>query len=147
MSKPDDEARAHELAAELRVLVGRLRRKLREQSGPGELNWPQVAVLGHLQRDGPATVTALAKAEGVRPQSMGATVATLEESGFVQSEPDPEDGRQKLYSLTERCADWIGKTRAAREDWLFRAIRAHLNDREERELARGVALLKRLLDG
>ena len=147
MSEERDEARAHEIAAELRVLIGRLRRKLRDQANPGDLTWPQVAVIRHLKDDVPMTVTALARAEGVRPQSMGATVATLEEAGFLQSAPDPSDGRQKIYSLTPRCRDWIGKARAAREDWLFRAIRAHLSEKEEGELQRGVELLKRLLDG
>src|SRR5271168_453718 len=62
------------LAAELHALSGKLKRRLREQASAGDLTQSQLAVLGHLDRLGPTTVTALARMEGVRPQSMGATV-------------------------------------------------------------------------
>ncbi|MEI9986743.1 MAG: hypothetical protein WDN69_28380 [Aliidongia sp.] len=62
-STDPDTARAATLAAELRTLLGRLKRRLREQAPPGDLTWPHLSVLGHLDRDGPATVTALARVE------------------------------------------------------------------------------------
>jgi DNA-binding MarR family transcriptional regulator len=141
-----DTARALALASELRILTGRFKRRLREQSSPGDLTWSQVAVLGHLERDGPATVTGLARAEGVRPQSMGATVAVLETARLISGTPDPADGRRTIYSLTPACRDWIERSRAAREDWLFRAIRAKLAPAEQKLLASAVELLKRLVD-
>jgi len=133
-------------AADLRALLGQLRRKLREQSGPEDLTWSQSAVLTRLEREGPATVTALARAEGVRPQSMGATVATLEAAGLVVGAPDLKDGRQTLLTLTAACRDWILASRAARQDWLVQAIQTRLSAEEQEELARTVELLKRLLD-
>ncbi len=139
-------ARASALAGELRVVVGRLKRRLREQASTGDLTWSQVSVLSHLERDGPATVTTLARAEGVRPQSMGATVAVLEAAGLVSGAPHPADGRQTILSLTAACRDWIRAGRAAREDWLFRAIRTNLAPDEQEELARAIDLLKRLAD-
>ncbi len=138
-------ARALEVAHELRVLSGKLKRRLREQGSPGDLSWSQVAVLAHLEREGPATVTTLAKAEGVRPQSMGATVAMLQAAGLVQGIPDPDDGRQTILSLTDTCRDQIKIWRAAREDWLFRTIRKTLTEAEQGELARAVELLKRIV--
>ena len=66
------------LAAELHALSGKLKRQLREQASAGDLTPSQTSVLRHLDRDGPTTVTALARMEGVRSQSMGATVAGLE---------------------------------------------------------------------
>lgn len=139
-------ARAAAVAGELRILVGKLRRRLREQTHLGDLTWSQVSVLGHLERNGPATVTALARAEGVRPQSMGATVSALEVAGLVTGAPDPNDGRQTILSLTPVCREWIRKSRAAREDWLSRAILAHLAPAEVEQLARAVDLLKRLVE-
>jgi DNA-binding MarR family transcriptional regulator len=91
-------------------------------------------------------VTALAKAESVRPQSMGATVAALEAAGLVAGASDPRDGRQTILSLTPACRRMIREGRATREDWLFRALREHLNAEEQAELATGVELLKRLVD-
>jgi DNA-binding MarR family transcriptional regulator len=146
--KPEDPgtARAAALAGELRVLIGKLKRGLRDQAHLGDLTWSQVSVLSRLEREGPATVTTLARAEGVRPQSMGATVSALQAAGLVSGATDPNDGRQTILSLTAACRDRIKAGRAAREDWLFRAIRTKLAPREQEALASAVELLKRLVD-
>lgn len=138
--------RAAVVAGELRVVVGKLSRRLREQAHPGDFTWSQMSVLGRLERDGPATVTSLARAEGVRPQSMGATVSVLQGAGLVRGAPDPADRRQTILSLTAACREMIKASRAAREDWLFRAIRTSLAAAEQEELANAVELLKRLVD-
>jgi DNA-binding MarR family transcriptional regulator len=142
-----DDALVMALAGELRVVVGQLRRRLREQASFGDLTWSQTSVLSRLERDGPATVTSLARAEGMRPQSMGATVAALEAAGLVSGSPDPQDGRQTILSLTAACREWIKVSRAAKEDWLFQAIQSKLSLQEQGELAKGVELLKRLAEG
>jgi DNA-binding MarR family transcriptional regulator len=134
------------LAADLRILIGQLKRRLREEASAGDLTWSQMSVLGRLERDGPATVTGLAKAEGVRPQSMGATVAVLEQAGMVIGAPHPSDGRQTILSLTETCREFIKANRAAREDWLVRVIQTELSSGEQETLASGIDLLKRLVD-
>jgi DNA-binding MarR family transcriptional regulator len=141
-----DAARASVLAAELRILIGKLKRRLREQANAWDLPPSQVSVLSRLERDGPATVSALARAEGMRPQSMGANVSVLEAAGMVSGAPDPNDGRQTILSLTAACREWIIAGRAAREDWLFRAIRTKLAPAEQEQLAAAVELLKRLGD-
>src|SRR5579875_1550966 len=96
-------AQAAALATELRVLASKLKRWLREQGAAGDLTGSQVAVLSRLERDGPATVAELARAEGMRPQSMGAITAALEAAGHIQGSPDPKDGRRTILSLTEAC--------------------------------------------
>jgi DNA-binding MarR family transcriptional regulator len=145
--KPAPEAvNASGLAAELHALNGRLKRKLREQASAGDLTPSQAAVLRHLDRDGPTTVTALAKMEGVRPQSMGATVAGLEAMGFVKGAPDTNDGRQTILSLTPACRDIIRTGRAARQDWLLRAIQTKLSAEEQAQLAFALRLLGRLVE-
>jgi DNA-binding MarR family transcriptional regulator len=146
LEEPESEpARVAAMAADLRILLGQLRRRLREQADPEDFTWSQKSALTRLERDGPATVTALARAEGVRPQSMGATIATLEAAGLVIGAPDPRDGRQTLLSLTDACRDWIVASRAAREDWLLQAIQTKFSADEQAELARAVDLLKRLV--
>jgi DNA-binding MarR family transcriptional regulator len=144
----DDPQAAHALAlaGELRVLLGKLRRRMREQTHPGDFTWSQKSVLLRLERDGPATVTALARAEGVRPQSMGATVSILEAAGLVGGKPDPTDGRQTILSVTASCLEMLRAGRAAREDWLFHAIQGNFAPQEYEALARAVELLKRLID-
>ena len=137
---------AHALAREVRVLVGQLRRKLREQAEPGDFTPSQAAALVRLLTDGPTTLTALARAEGMRPQSMGAIVAALDAVGFVSSEPDPTDGRQSILSATAEARHLVEAGRAAKEDWLSRTIESKLSEREQQDLATGIELLKRLLD-
>jgi DNA-binding MarR family transcriptional regulator len=146
--KPDHSgtARAAALAAEIPVLIGKLKRRLRERAQLGDLTWSQRSVLSHLERNGPATVTTLARAEGVRPQSIGATVAVLEAAGLVSGAPDPSDGRQTLLSVTAACREWIKADRAARQDWLLGAIQTRLAPAEQEQLATAIKLLKRLVD-
>lgn len=144
MKKASD--RAADLAAEFRVVLGKLKRRLREHANKGDLSLSQMAVLGYLDREGPSTVTALARAEGVRPQSMGATVAALEEAGLVSGAPHPADGRQIMLSLTATARAWLEASRAAREDWLSQSIRSHLSPAEQEDLAKAAALLRRLVE-
>ena len=137
---------ASALAAELHALSGKLKRKLREQASAGDLTPSQAAVLRHLSQSGPATVTALAQMEGVRSQSMGATVAVLENLGMVKGSPDPKDGRQTILSLTPACRELFRTGRAARQDWLLRAIQTKLTQDEQAQLAFALRLLGRLVD-
>jgi DNA-binding MarR family transcriptional regulator len=134
------------LAAELHALSGKLKRRLREQASAGDLTQSQLAVLGHLDRHGPTTVTALARMQGVRSQSMGATVAGLEALGLIKGSPDAEDGRQTILSLTPACRELIRSGRAARHDWLLKTIQSRLTLQEQAQLAAAMSLLNRLVD-
>lgn len=134
------------LAAELRGLMGKFKRRLRDQAHGSDLTPSQVSVLLRLEQDGPATASNLARVEGMRPQSMGPIITALETAGLVRGAPHPTDGRQTILSLTEHCVKWINEGRAARQDWLTRTIEAKLSPQEQHELAAAVTLLKRLID-
>jgi DNA-binding MarR family transcriptional regulator len=134
------------LAGELRVSVGKLLRRVREHSQSDDLSAAQKSVLLQLERGGPATVSALARAEGVKPQSMRITVAALEAQGAVKGKADPNDGRQTLIDVTPTFRKALQASRAAKEDWLVRALQAQLSVREQAQLAATVGLLQRLAD-
>ncbi len=146
--KTDDPAEtpAAVLASNLRIFSSKLKRRLREQASLGDLTLSQAAVLGRLERDGPTTVSELARAEGMRPQSMGTIVAALEAAGHVSGTPDPTDGRRTILAVTDACRAWIKDARAAREDWLLRAVQTHLTPAEQDELNRALILLGRIVD-
>ena len=149
MSPPEltSEAPALEsLAAELRISLGKLIRRLREQAQPGDFTSSQRSALLRLDRDGPSTISGLARAESVRPQSMRVTVAALVEMGAVSGLPDPTDGRQTLISLTPTFRSTVQKARAVKEDWLLHALQAQLSAQEQQALAAAVVLLQRLAD-
>jgi len=136
-------ANATAAATELRVLVGQFKRRFREKFNLGDLTSSQIAVLRRLHTDGPATVTGLAHAEGMRPQSMGATIAAVEVAGLVDGAPDPNDGRQTIWSLTAVSKEKIKVGRIACDDWLLEAIQENLSAEEQLELEKAIELLKR----
>ena len=144
MTLPPDTTAA--LAAELRALVAQLKRRLRDQAAAGDFTPAQIAVLLRLEREGATTTSALARLEGMRPQSMGAVIAPLEAAGFIAGTPDPADRRQTLLSLTPECRARLIEARAARQDWLSRQLAARLSAPELAHVAEAVALLRRLLD-
>ncbi len=145
-SSTSDTSQLAALAGELRISLSKLIRRLREQAHPGDFTSSQKSVLHRLDRDGPATVSALARAESVRPQSMRVTVAGLEAVGAVHGEPDPGDGRQTLVCLTPAFRETVKASRAAKEDWLVLALQTQLSPEEQAELAATVKLLQRLAD-
>jgi DNA-binding MarR family transcriptional regulator len=138
--------RASALALELRTSLGKLKRKLRGQAGREDLTSSQVSVLLRLEKDGPATVSNLARAEAMRPQSMSAAIAPLEAAGLVSGAPDPNDGRQTLLSLTKMCRKRIQERRDAKQDWLTRTIQTRLSAQEQEKLAEALDILARLVD-
>ena len=132
------------LAADLRLVLGRLVRRLRaERRG---LSLMHVAVLGRLDRDGPSPIVRLADGERVRPQSMAATVSALEAAGLVDRGRDPADGRRVVIDLTPAGRRALAADREQRVGWLAGAIAADLSEREQRTLAAAVELLARLAD-
>lgn len=141
----DEEASlASHLAAELRTTLGPLLRKLRQYSEQQTLTTAQMAVIIRLEKDGPETLSGLARAEGMRPPSMSAVIAPLQEMGYVARTADPKDGRKMLLSLTKACKKAIAHERAARQDWLTQAIQQKLSPQEQKKVSAVVRLLARL---
>jgi DNA-binding MarR family transcriptional regulator len=129
------------VASELRGVLGRLVRRLRAEHG---FPLSQGAVLGSLDRQGPRTVSELAQAERVRPQSMAQTVGDLEADGLVKRRPDPDDRRRALVELTEAGRIALGADRRRREGWLASAIANQMSAEEQALLQDAVGLLRRL---
>jgi DNA-binding MarR family transcriptional regulator len=134
----------HDIAAALRVSVGMLLRRLRQVRPDDELTLPESSALARLDRTGPATPGALAKAEQISPQSMGATLAALEARGLIERRPDPADGRRVVLSVTEAGLELLRNKRGARTEQLARALSAGFTAAELRQLAAAAPLLERL---
>jgi DNA-binding MarR family transcriptional regulator len=137
---------ARALAAEIRAVYRKLKLRVREHGGGNDLPPSQASVLLRLEMDGAATVSSLARAEGMRPQSMSAVVTPLQELGLVRGAPDPSDGRQTLMSLTPKCLKLLQEGRAARQDWLTTRISQKLSVQEQEKLQGALALLSRLVE-
>jgi DNA-binding MarR family transcriptional regulator len=147
MSKRSPESEtASDLAAQIRAILSRLKRRLRDEGGAGDLTPSQVSVLLRLEKDGAATVSGLARAEGMRPQSMRSIVTSLQDAGLVSGVPDPNDDRKTLISLSKKCQKRIQEVRAARQDWLTAIILQKLSAPEQQQLSATLGLLSRLTE-
>jgi DNA-binding MarR family transcriptional regulator len=133
-------------ARDLRVVFSRLRRQLKSVATGGGLTPSQTAVLTRLWKDGSSSTSALAAAEQVRPQSMAAIVAALDQHGLIRRAPDPDDGRRQVISLTATGRRRAESDRQVREEWLARAMQARYSERERRVINDALSLLGRLTD-
>ena len=130
-------------AAELMQAVGVLLRRVRGEAGHEGPSWSQAAAMARLDRTGAMTTAELARAEMVKPQSMGTLLAELEQDGLVQRQPHPSDGRQILFSLTDAGIDARRRRQAAKLAWLTAAI-GGLDASEQRTLVDAIDLVRRL---
>jgi DNA-binding MarR family transcriptional regulator len=132
-----------ELAADLRLSLGQILRRIRVEHG---FPLGQGMVLGALDRDGPQSTSDLAKVAKMRPQSMAQTVKELEEAGCVSRRPDPADGRRFFIELTDLGLQRLQEDRRRRDDWLAGVLQTELTADERAILSAAAPLLRRLSD-
>jgi DNA-binding MarR family transcriptional regulator len=133
-----------DVAAALQLGIGLCLRRLRQVQPEGGLSLPEASVLKRLAQEGPATVTALAKAEQISVQSVGATLGTLEARGLLDRRPDPGDGRRSILSVTPAGRKALSDTRDARTGLLASALAAGFSAAELRQLMTAAPLIERL---
>ncbi|MEU9387501.1 MarR family transcriptional regulator [Streptomyces sp. NPDC048279] len=131
-------------ARDLRVAFSRLRRRIREVAQDADLTPSQESALTLVAKHGAATASALASAEGVRPQSMATTLAALDQQGLIRRSPDPTDGRRQLVTLTEAGQARVEGNRQVRDEWLARAFEERYTEQERQTMLTAFELLERL---
>ncbi|SMG51557.1 MarR family winged helix-turn-helix transcriptional regulator [Paraburkholderia susongensis] len=134
---------AETITADLMLALGQIVRRLRSEGNPNELNLSQMGALARLERQGPATTADLARMEAMKPQSMKAILAGLEEDGLVERRPHPTDGRQILFVLTAAGAEERRRRGVAKREWMMAAL-ATFQPEEMRALEAAIPLLRRL---
>ncbi len=132
-----------DLADALRLMIGRLARRLRQQS-LGDMTPSQRSVLASLDRHGPLRMGELARLENISPPSLSGIVGRLEERGFVARSGDPADARSILVDATPAAIDALAEARRERTAFLLRGLQSlELEDRQI--LQRSVMLLDRIV--
>ena len=134
------------VALDVHNAVSMLLRRLKQERVASGLSLPESATLGRLDRSGDATAADLARAEQISPQSMGATLAGLEQRGLVQRRPDPRDGRRVLLSISAAGRAAMQDKRSARAEQFAAALGETFTQDELRTLATAAPLLQRLAE-
>lgn len=132
------------LATDVRVAIGRLARRLRQEGAKGELTASQLSALFSVERLAPVRLVDLAAAEAVAPPSLTRTVAALEEAGLVTRSADADDRRCARIRLTPGGKVRLRRIRNERTAWLQRRLDA-LSPDERDVLAGAVPVLAALV--
>ena len=129
---------------DVRSVISRLRRRILAAADVDDLTLGQASVLARLSDRPGVTASDLATHEGVRHQSMTATVAALDAMGLVERRPDPEDGRRLLITLTAQGLRRVEEGRQARQEWLAGQLQERCTEQERRTVIAAMAVLDRL---
>jgi DNA-binding MarR family transcriptional regulator len=130
---------------EIRVVIGRLRRRIRAATGTGDISLTQASVLARLRDSEGLTVSDLAAAEGMRHQSMTTVVAALAERELVERRRDPADGRRLQIALTAEGRRRAEEGRQARGEWLAAELERTCTEAERQTVIAAMAVLERLV--
>ena len=132
------------LADRLRVSVGRLARRLRQQS-LGGLTPSQSSVLANLDRLGPMTMTQIAEQEGIAKPSATGIVGRLVDKGLLDRAIDPSDRRSSVVAINRAGSDLLDQRRQERTAFLARRVEG-LTVEERETLERAVEILERMAE-
>lgn len=147
VNSPDSPLGTDEVASELRIVVGRLVRRLRQLHEEGDLTLSELSVLARLDQSGPLPARLLAEQERVTPQAMSQIVGVLEDRTMITRAPDPEDGRRALLSASEAGRALLAGRRSTKARRLAMALESTLTSAEQNQLAAVLPLIDRLADG
>jgi DNA-binding MarR family transcriptional regulator len=139
-------ASAAQAATEVRVVFGRVKRRLKELADTDDLTPSQSSVLSRIDKDGPASASELAAAERIRPQSIAAILTALREADLIQRHPDPQDGRRQVVSLTTAGRHRLQGDRKVRQEWLARTLQDRCTEAERQTILKALALLDNAIE-
>jgi DNA-binding MarR family transcriptional regulator len=133
------------LAAQLRLVITRTARRLRQEAG-SDLGPSQTAALATIERHGPMTPSELARLERIQRPTATRIVARLEEAGLVERVEDPADGRSFTVSATADARALMNRLRTRKNAYLARRLRG-LDEADLETLDRAAEILEDLLEG
>jgi DNA-binding MarR family transcriptional regulator len=139
-------ASAVQAASQVRVVFGRVKRRLKELADQDDLTPSQSSVLSRIDKDGPASASELAAAERVRPQSMAAILAALRAADLIERHPDPDDGRRQVVSLTTSGRNRLQGDRKVRQEWLAQTLQDRCTEAERQTILKALALLDNAIE-
>jgi DNA-binding MarR family transcriptional regulator len=134
-------------AARLRIVIGKLSRRLRPAPAAvaAGLTPTQISLLLNVARQGPIRLSDLAAAEAINPTQLSRSVAHLVDIGAVQRASDQGDRRAAWVKPTAAGRRLAEKIRRERTDALNVAL-ADLAPDERRRIEQAVPALEQLAE-
>ncbi|MGE3284810.1 MAG: MarR family winged helix-turn-helix transcriptional regulator [Pseudonocardia sp.] len=132
-----------DLAARLRLAVGRLNRRIRID-GRESIPPLQLSALVTIEQHGPLRLSELARREAVTAPTMSRVLTALDENGLVVRNPDPQDARGVLITISGEGARRLAEVRSHRTALVARRL-ARLDDAQRCALVAAMPALEALL--
>lgn len=126
--------------ATLYHLLTKINRTLRTRGQSQNLSAGVASALWTIINHAPIRLSALAERESVSAPTMSRIAAVLEDRGYVERTPDPDDGRARLLNPTPAGIELIADSRTRRAQLLAEAIDS-LDPADRMTVGRGVAIL------
>jgi len=141
-SSGEDEEQT-ELAARLRLAISRLHRRIRVDAR-GSIPPLQLSALVTIEQHAPLRLSELARREAVAAPTMSRVLAALDDGGLVVREPDPQDARGVLITLSVEGVRRLAEVRRHRTAIIARRL-ARLDDAQRDALRAALPALEALL--
>jgi DNA-binding MarR family transcriptional regulator len=134
-------------SARLRVIIGRLSRRLRPTAAGAAagLTPTRISVLLNVIREGPMRLSDLAVSEGINPTMLSRVVSDLVEAGLLQRTSDEGDRRSAWVEATGTGRRLSERMRRERTDALHVALKA-LPDADRRRIGQALPALEGLAE-
>ncbi|MEP6700227.1 MAG: MarR family transcriptional regulator [Bacteroidota bacterium] len=136
-----------QLATDLRMVITRLIKKLRNKSVTGEkLSLTERSTIALLDLHKELSPSDIAAMEKITTQSMSQILNHLLELGYIYRRISKTDKRKAIISLSAAGRDTLYKVRNERDEWLKTALKETCSDKDLDLLRRALIPLTRLID-
>jgi DNA-binding MarR family transcriptional regulator len=143
---PTEAAAAARALLDTLPLLNRTVGSIVQGDAPDSLTMPQFRVLAHL-RDGPLTVSELARRRRVTMASMGELAQALVERELIDRRPDPQDRRQQQLFLSDTGRQRYDAAHALAETKIADILAARLSPEELSAVRAAIPALQSALAG
>ena len=137
----------NEIAANLRVVISRLVKILRNETKNDELlSLTERSTLALVYQHEQILPSELADIEKVTNQSMSQIINKLAEHGYIKKTSSKTDKRKVIITITVNGKKFIEKKRQEKQEWLARAIFEKTSQKEKEILLNAITVLTKLVD-
>ncbi|MDQ6903683.1 MAG: MarR family transcriptional regulator [Bacteroidota bacterium] len=137
---------ANEIAANLRVVISRLVKILRNETKNDEfLSLTERSTLALVYQYIEILPSELASIEKVTSQSMSQIINKLLKHGFLKKTSSKMDKRKVIITITSSGKKYIEKKRSEKQEWLAHSIFEKTTEKEKQVLINAIKVLTKLV--